>query len=183
MIILNDVETFSKETIEKLFKIFEQDFILNKTYLEKDAKKFLIDVKKEIVCPCPFSKKDKPERFWHLITNKKSQSKHKNPCPSPENKRRYDVARAKRIHWVKIIIDNWQKDENIKYFYEKINGKETLHIWHIKLDFLILIRKESNNSNRFLVSTYLIYKDQRHRYRNRLKEYETSSNKIDWFNN
>jgi len=181
MTILNDVENFNANVIEKLFQIFERDFILNKTYLQKGDIRFFIDVKKNIVCPCPFGNKEKPERFWHLITNEKSKSKHKNPCPSPENKRNYDSTRAKRIHWVKIIIENWQKDENIKYFYEKINGKETLHIWHTKQDFLVLIRKESNNFNRFLVSTFIIYKNQRHRYKNRLKKYEESSNKIDWF--
>jgi TusA-related sulfurtransferase len=181
MNILNDVENFNKQTIEKLFEIFKRDFILNDTYLKKDNIQFLIDVKKNITCPCPFGGERKPERFWHLITNKKSNSRHKNPCPFPENERKYDVARAKRIHWIKIIIDNWQNDEHIKYFYEKINGKETLHIWHTKYDFLILIRKESNNSNRFLVSTFLIYKNQKHRYKNRLKRYEKSYKKIDWF--
>jgi len=181
MIILNDVNNFTEETIEKLFSIFKKDFIDNHTYLTKNSISYLIDIKKEIVCPCPFGKKDKPERFWHLITNEKSKSKHKNPCPFPENNRKYDVARAKRIHWIKIIIENWQKDEHIKYFYEIINRKETLHIWHTKYDFLIIIRKESNSSDRFLVSTYLIYKNQRHRYKNRLKRYESSKHKIDWF--
>lgn len=181
MIILNDVEKFNANTIQKLFKIFEQDFILNKTYLQKNCTKFLIDVKEKIICPCPFKNQEKPERFWHLITNEKSQSKHKNPCPFPENSRKYDTARAKRIHWIKIIIENWQTDKNIQYFYEKIRGKETLHIWHITYDFLIVIRKESNSSNRFLVSTFLIYKNQKHRYKNRLKRYKESQSKIDWF--
>jgi TusA-related sulfurtransferase len=186
MYILNNVETFSKETIERLFNIFKNDFINNKTYLKKGSVQYLIDVKEEIVCPCPFENGEpKPERFWHIITNvitnEKNNSKHRNPCPSPENKRRYDKARAKRIHWIKIIIDNWQNNEDIKYFYERVNGKETLHIWHTKKDFLVLIRKESNSSSRFLVSTFLIYKNRRQQYRKRLRRFEENTNQIDWF--
>jgi len=68
------------------------------------------------------------------------------------------------------------------HFYEKISGRETLHIWHQKLDFLVIIRKESNNSSRFLVSTYLVHRDQRQRYRKRLERYEKNkSNGYEWF--
>ena len=182
MHILNDTNNFDRETIEKLFDIFKNDFIENDTCLKKGRISFIIDIKKNIVCPCTFENGEpKPERFWHIITNEKIKSNHKNPCPSHENNRGFDKARAQRIHWIKIIIDNWQNEEDIKYFYEKVKGKETLHIWHIKKDFIVLIRKESNSSSRFLVSTFLIYKNQRQRYRKRLRKFEENTNQIDWF--
>ena len=183
MIILPNVETFNEKTVELLFNNFKRDFIDSLTYLANDKLSYKIDIKKEITCDCPFGNAKKPERFWHIITKKEdNKTKCNNPCPYPENKRVYDSARAKRICWIKPIIENWLKDSDIVHFYEKLSGKETLHIWHRKLDFLVIIRKESNKSNRFLVSTYLVYKNQRQRYRKRWEKYE--KNKpigFEWF--
>ncbi len=183
MMILSGVELFSENTIEALFKYFENDFIANDTFLTNGTRQYLIDIKKSIECDCPFGNRKKPERFWHIITkDENDKSKRNNPCPSPENKRSYDAARAKRIHWIKPMIEKWLNNPDIVHFYEKISGKETLHIWHIKLDFLVILRRESRSSNRFLVSTYLVHRDQRQRYRKRLERYE--QNKpigFEWF--
>jgi len=183
MMLLNDVDFFSQETIEKLFTIFEKDFIKNDTYLSDGRIKYLIDVKEKNFCICPFGNLNKPERFWHIITKKVNENQRtNNPCRGIESNRIYDPARAKRIHWIKPIITNWLSDDDIVHFYEKIKGKETLHLWHQKKDFIVIIRKESNNSNRFLVSTYLVYKDQRHRYKKRLRKYnENKPIGIEWF--
>jgi len=175
MMVLSGVELFSEKTIEVLFEYFDNDFITYNTSLSDGSQTYPIDIKSNIVCSCPFGNIEKPERFWHIITKKEDiKSKCNNPCPAPENNRSYDAARAKRIHWIKPLIENWLNDPAIVHFYEKLSGKETLHIWHTKLDFLVIVRRESRSSNRFLVSTYLIHKNQRQRYRKRLKKYENA---------
>ncbi len=183
MMVLSGVDVFSEKTIEIAYEYFKKDFINSDTFLTNGKEKYKIDVKKSILCDCPFNNSKKPERFWHIITKDENDKiKRNNPCPYPENKRSYDAARAKRIHWIKTIIEQWLSNSNIVYFYEKIKGKETLHLWHQKLDFLVIIRKESKRSSRFLVSTYLVYKTERQRYKKRLKRYE--GNKpigFEWF--
>ena len=183
MMILGGVEFFNKKSIEILFEIFYNDFISNTTVLSDGNNVYQIDVKKDNVCDCPFGGIKKPERFWHIITKKiDNKTKRNNPCPSPENQRMYDSARAKRIHWIKPIIKSWLSDPDIVHFYEKINGRETLHIWHTKKDFLVIIRKESRRKRRFLVSTYLIHRNQRQRYKKRLKKYEDNKPLgFEWF--
>ncbi len=49
-------------------------------------------------------------------------------------------------------------------------------------NFAVIIRKLSNSSDRFLVSSYLIYQTEVHRYEKQLKEYEEKAPLgIEWF--
>jgi len=176
--------TLNEMGIEDLFAIFKKDFIDNKTHLSKGTQKYLINVKKDNCCPCPFGNSSKPERFWHIITKDEyNRRARNNPCLDvKEQNRKYDVARAKRIHWIKIIIDSWQTDVNIKHFYQRRGNKVSLILWHSEKDFLIIIRKESHSSDRFLVSSYLIYRDKIRGYEKQLKEYEENAPTGDeWF--
>jgi len=179
MIILTSatLTTLNPISIEELFAIFKRDFINNETYLSKKEQRYLISVKKENCCPCPFGSTPKPERFWHIITKDEYNPRARNnPCLNEKEKnRKYDVARAKRIHWIKIIIDSWQSDEDIKHFYQRRGNKRNLIIWHTKRDFLIIIRKESNSSDKFLISSYLIFRSEIRRYEKQLKEYEENA--------
>lgn len=186
MIILThpEITTLNEANIEKLFEVFRKDFIDNQTILQKGATSFIIDVKASKICPCPFTKEDKPERFWHIITKEEKNTKHKNnPCPDEkENNRKYDEARAKRIHWIKILIDNWQTDSDIEFFYQKRDYKVNLIIWHTKKDFLVIVRKLSNTNDKFLVSSYLVYRTEIKRYEKQLREYKAEApNGLEWF--
>jgi len=186
MIILTSVTltTLNPTSIKELFAIFKRDFIDNETYLSKEEQHYLVNVKKENCCPCPFGNTPKPERFWHIITKDEYNPRARNnPCLNEKEKnRKYDSARAKRIHWIKIIIDNWQNDKDIKHFYQRRGNKRNLIIWHTKRDFLIIIRKESNSSDRFLISSYLIFRSEIRRYEKQLKEYEKNAPTGDeWF--
>ena len=186
MIILTSttLTTLNPTSIEELFTIFKRDFIDNETYLSKEEQHYLVNVKKENCCPCPYGNTPKPERFWHIITKDEYNPRvRNNPCLNEKEKnRKYDSARAKRIHWIKIIIDSWQSDEDIKHFYQRRGNKRNLIIWHTKRDFLIIIRKESNRSDRFLISSYLIFRSEIRRYEKQLKEYEENAPTGDeWF--
>ena len=176
--------TLNEIGIKELFTIFKKDFIDNETYLTKGTQKYFINVKKDNCCPCPFGNSLKPERFWHIITKDEDNYRTRNnPCLDiKERNRKYDVARAKRIHWIKIIIDTWQIDSKIKYFYQKRGNKVNLILWHSEKDFLIIIRKESNSFDRFLVSSYMIYRNKIRGYEKQLKEYEENAPTGDeWF--
>jgi len=102
------ISTLNRVGIEELFTIFKEDFMENETYLRKDTQDYFINVKKEICCPCPFGNINKPERFWHMVTKETQNRRVRNNTSSDEKekKRTYDSARAKRIHWVKILIDS-----------------------------------------------------------------------------
>ena len=170
-----EINTLNAEGIEYLFNIFKKDFIDNKTYLVKGTDSLEIDINEEETCPCPHGNEEKPERFWHVITNtKKTSVKAKNPCLDPkEAERSYDKARAKRIHWIKILIDNWQTDSNLSHFYQTRSGQKNLIIWERKENFLIIIRKIRNDNTRFLVSSYIVYDEEaEYRYKKQLKRYD-----------
>ncbi len=186
MIILthNELATLNEVNIEKLFEIFKRDFIDHQTILKKGTISFVIDVKADKLCPCPFTYKDKPERFWHIITKEERKTKDKNnPCPDKNEKnRKYDEARAKRIHWIKILIDTWQSDTDIKHFYQRRQSRTTLVIWHTTKDFVVIVRKLSNTNDKFLVSSYLIYRSEIRRYEKQLGEYNKEKpNGLEWF--
>lgn len=180
-----NIATFNATGIAELFTIFKRDFIDHQTYISQGSTQFLISVKEYDTCPCPFSHEAKPEGFWHIITTDKNVTKDNkvNPCPDiQEKKRRYDSARAKRIHWIKLIIDALETDRDIKHFYQKRGNKINLILWHTTRDFLVIIRKLSHSSDKFLVSSYLIHSNQRYRYKKQLKEYEENKpTGLEWF--
>lgn len=189
MIILNSKNILdgNQEGIEELFEYFRRDFIENDTFLIKNEQSFFINVRKNIICPCPYtSMEDKPERFWHIISQESHKIKNsrikKTPCKK-EN-RKYDVARAKRIHWIKIIIDNWVEDEDIKSYYQKDSKRNryNLLIWHRNRDFVVIIRKESNSSDRFLISSFIIHGDKKRKYKKEYEKYmENAPLGVEWF--
>jgi hypothetical protein len=181
----HNVNNFCKEGISELYDYFKADFLDLDLKIEKENISYDIDVKVNETCPCPFFHDEKQERFWHIITTDINVHKNTkiNPCVAPKEKnRKYDKARAKRIHWIKPIIEQWQSDDEIQHFYQKRGNKINLILWHTTKSFLVVIRKLSNNSDRFLVSSYLVYTDQVHKYKKQLKEYdENKPTGLEWF--
>jgi hypothetical protein len=187
MTLLNhfEINTLNTAGIELLYQIFENDFIRNRTFLAKQAQSFQIDVKEGSLCPCPFGNSYKPEKFWHVVTrDKKNTQKSNNPCPDPKEKlRAYDKARAKRIHWIKILIDHWQSDPEIVHFYQTRSSREdNLLLWHKKEKFLVIIRRIGRANNRYLVSSYVLHDTEEYRYDKQLKEYlKNAPTGMEWF--
>ena len=57
-----------------------------------------------------------------------------------------------------------------------------LVLWYTNRNFAVIVRKLSQSSDRFLVSSYLIYETEVYRYKKQLKEYEKSAPLgIEWF--
>lgn len=114
-LMLQNETALNSVDIKAIFAIFENDFITNTVLLSGCP----IDVKPDKKCRCPFGNGDKPERFWHIITEKEHNNKKKNnPCQDePEKNRRYSPARAKRIHWIKPILESYADNPDIKIFF------------------------------------------------------------------
>ena len=87
-----------------------------------------------------------------------------------EKQRAYCSARARRIHWIKEIIDAVGVEEHIKYFYED-NGAKTHFLWDTKRFYIVLI-KHLGRSNNLLVTAYSVHKNKYRDYKRRLKKYE-----------
>lgn len=171
-LILSDETKINAVDIETLYKIFKKDFIDNQAILNINSINYIITVKPEINCDCPFAMGNKPERFWHIITKKEYDSKKRNnPCPEDKEKNRvYSASRAKRIHWIKQTIDN-VANEHIKYFFEDY-GEPTHFIWDTKRFFIVLI-KHLGLTNNLLVTAYPVHKNKYRDYKARLKKYES----------
>lgn len=180
-----NIDTFCHEGVSELFSVFKNDFIDNTLTITKNSVSYAIDVKPHITCRCPFVSDEKSERFWHLITTDINANRNNrvNPCPSPkERKRRYDTARSKRIHWIKSVIEQWHTEPEIKHFYQKRGNKVNLVLWYTNRNFAVIVRKLSHSSDRFLVSSYLVYESEVYRYKKQLKEYEKNAPLgIEWF--
>lgn len=187
MIILTsaNIDIFCKLGIDELYEHFKRDFIDNTLEIRKDSISFPIDIKEVETCTCPFYHDEKEERFWHIITTSKNANRRNrvNPCLDPkERKRKYDKARAKRIHWIRPVIEQWQNNEEIKHFYQKRGNKVNLILWNTTKSFLVVVRKLSNSSDKFLVSSYLVYETEVPRYENQLNDYnENKPTGLEWF--
>lgn len=181
----NSIDTFCGQGVNELYSNFKNDFLDINLKIIKDASSFDIDVKESETCTCPFDADEKPERFWHIITTDKGVNRRNriNPCPKPKEKnRRYDKARAKRIHWIKPTIEQWQNNSEIQHYYEKRGNKVNLILWNTTKSFLVVIRKLSNSSDKFLVSSYLVHETEVVRYKNHLREYNKNKpTRLEWF--
>ena len=171
-LILSDSSCLNSLDIEHIFDIFKNDFIVNKAVLKIDTVEYEITVKENETCPCPNEGEDKPERFWHIISTKElDRRKQNNPCSNEREKQRaYCSARAKRVHWIKEIIDRVGVEEHIEYFYED-NGAKTHFLWDTKRFYIVLI-KHLGRSNNLLVTAYSVHRNKYRDYKRRLKNYE-----------
>lgn len=173
-LVLSDANCLNATDIEQIFTIFENDFIINRATLRIDNIDYEITVKENETCSCHYTGIDKPERFWHIITTKEFDSrKQNNPCSKDkEKKRAYCSFRAKRVHWIKEIIDGLSSEEHIKYFCED-NRTKTHFLWDTKRFYIVLI-KHLGRSNNLLVTAYSVHRNKYRDYQKRLKKYEES---------
>lgn len=184
LLALKDEEKLNEDDIERLYAIFKQDFIDDEISLSKNDVLYTICVNTSEVCPCPFRSTQKQKRFWHIITKSESNfKKRNNPCPDSQEKDRvFCKDRAKRIHWIKYLIENWQSQEEIRSYYQRHGRDWRLIIWDTARDFLVIIKKLDNSFERFLVTSYIVHGNKRNRYKKELRRYkEEKPEGIDWF--
>ncbi len=137
--------------VELAYQQFKQDFINTPLYL---ANRFYTDPLQPSGCP-----NQKEQVFWHLITRR-----------NKENKRVFDLERARRIGWIKQIILDYAKP-HVKLFYY-LDKKIRLYLWLYDFDFVVILQKAHKGEAIFLVTGFYIDKnDNKKTYEDRYKAY------------
>ncbi|RXJ55430.1 hypothetical protein [Candidatus Marinarcus aquaticus] len=152
LIVQYDSTKTVRENLEILYKYFEDDFIINTTVLNNQ---YNIDIDMNSM------KRSKPKIFWHVITREKEVWVRRGRIKQKKKIRKFDKNRAKRIRWIKYLIQNFNKiEENIfAFFYRETEGqnrgKLRLYIWAKSHDYVVIIEKLNINSS-FLVTAFYI---------------------------
>lgn len=99
------------------------------------------------------------QTFEHIITRKNNHS----------GKRDFDPQRANRIHWIKPIIENFNKAE-INFFEEKNDKGQLQYFFHYyDRDFIVILRDLPNG--RILITSYYIDNYNRNYYKRKYDKY------------
>ena len=128
--------------IPELFKIFKNDFIDNKTYF----------MAYPILVAPPKKGEIYSEVFWHIISKQSQKGSKSN------NTRLIDYKRAKRLCWIKPIIQQY-KDEKITSWrskdFDKKAGKEIYKyfFWYKEGKFIVILKCIERKSKKFFIAT------------------------------
>ena len=85
--------------------------------------------------------------FTHMITR-------------GENERHFDYDRAKKLPWVRAILDNYTEPEVTAFWYRKPKA-DRLYLWLQEHDFVVILtplvgKRASSTSDRIIVTAYNI---------------------------
>jgi len=148
-----------------LYEIFHDDFIRNKTFLNKNI----------FIDPQSNKKEDGKElSFWHLTTRKQRYYKKDGNRTVKMEERLTDYDRAARIHWIKPIIENGLTAQNIKLFYKKeTTGKKPirLYLWAYDEDFVVILQKLGKSSSFLVTSFYITHQHKRADFQKSYEKY------------
>lgn len=156
------------QIFDYLYGFFHRDFIACKTHL---ASKILID-------PQSDRKEDGKEcSFWHLTTREQSRQIKNKVTGRYENfrERLPDFSRSKRIEWVKKIIENHDHEDILCFYHQESTGKKPIrfYMWADKDSFVVILQK-LGNSRSFLVTSFYIDHDDKHKdYQHRYERYKS----------
>jgi len=153
-----DIKNPSDEQLYKMYGIYLNDFIKNKTYFKGCEVKVNHDIVKDKEHGV-FIYKD--VSFNHIITRESKLS-----C-----KRVYDKDRANKIHWIKAIIDN-HESPLVKIFEKKAKGHNNIFLWLECKSYIVILREIRQKY--LLVTGYCVDKTEKIRFK---KEYENYINK------
>lgn len=128
--------------VPELFKVFKRDFIDNKTYF----------MAYPVIIAQPKHGETYPEVFWHIISQQSQKGSKSN------NTRLIDYKRAKRLCWIKPIIQQY-KDEQITSWrakeFDKNAGKEIYkyYFWYKEGKFIVILKCIETKTKKFFIAT------------------------------
>ena len=128
--------------VPELFKIFKKDFIDNTTYF----------MAYPVIVAKPKIGEKYPEIFWQIISQQ-SQPGFKN-----NDTRLIDYKRAKRLCWIKPIIQQY-KDEQITSWcakeFDKNSGKEIYkyYLWYKEGKYMVVLKCIETKTKKFFIAT------------------------------
>ena len=154
------------EIIEFLYKIFKNDFIDNHTFL---ANKVYIDPKKDDI----ERSINKPKIYWHIVSRKN------------RGRRFLDRNRASRLHWIKLIILNYQNNSIKLFYYYEDNGYIRLYLWLHQENFAVILQKIGRDSSYVVTSFYIDNQRKRDIFEKKYQSYwnniDNRLNNCEWF--
>ena len=167
------------QIFDMLYDIFYDDFIANKTFLNGSI----------YINPQSHKKEEGKElSFWHLTTRTQSRLKKEGNRTIKIKERLLDFDRAKRIHWIKPIIDNALAAHNIKLFYKKETTKKKpirLYLWAEDEDFVVILQKLGKSSSFLVTSFYITHQRKRDDFQKYYQDYTAKTNSdlkgCEWF--
>lgn len=137
------------EQIPELFKIFKKDFIDNITYF----------MAYPVIIPRPNQNEKYPEIFWHIISKQEQRGSKSNAT------RGIDYERAKRLCWIKPIIQQFREPEitcwRAKEF-DKKAGKENYkyYFWYKNGKFIVILKCVETKTKKFFIATaFYVFKN------------------------
>jgi len=107
---------------------------------------------------------DREEGFWHLISRKDQETGERLP----------DIERARKITWVRPIIEHFWADEVVEF--DKDEGRRGVrsYLWLRDYDYVVILQKKRQRKSKiaFLITGYHVDRSYRRslerKYRNRL---------------
>ncbi|WP_288856146.1 hypothetical protein [uncultured Bacteroides sp.] len=154
-----DADAPTKEQLYRIYGIYLNDFVHSELFFQ--GKKVIVNT--DIVR----NKREgyflnKQKSFDHIVTRENKYS----------GKRQYDRDRANKIHWIRIIIENYQ-NPLIKVF-EKTDkrGDKNILLWCESKNYVVILREKQPDL--FLVTGYCVDAIEQVRFKN---EYEAYQNK------
>lgn len=120
---------------EKLHKIFKRDFI-DSSSVSIDGLVVVVDSSID-----PLSSAGYTRGFMHLVT-------------IGVDSRSIDYDRASKLPWVRAVLENYLQPE-ITAFWAPHQKGETLYLWLVDYDFVVILRKQKSVSyiNRSIIVT------------------------------
>lgn len=124
--------------VSKLFSIYQQDFMVAPAP-EVDSLPVYVNPHKD-----PAWSNSYPKGFTHIITR-------------GEKIRMIDYDRAKRLPWVRAILDNYKQPE-VKAFWDRHPKGDTLYLWLDEMDFVVILRRMrgKNRSASIIITAYTL---------------------------
>ena len=152
-----DVDAPTKEQLYHIYGIYLKDFVHSELFFQ--GKKVIVNT--DIVR----NKQEgyflnKQKSFDHIVTRENKYS----------GKRQYDRDRANKIHWIKIIIKNYQ-NPLIKVF-EKTDtrGDKNIFLWCEYKNYVVILREKQPDL--FLVTGYCVDAIEQVRFKNEYRAYQ-----------
>lgn len=144
-----------EEILNKLYRVFEKDFVKRKLFYKNSQVKY--DNRK--------NSSNKEEAFWHLITKKDKELGYRIP----------DYDRAKRLTWVRPIIENHDNSEIKDFNYLEGSGEIRKYLWLYNYDFVVILEIKRNKKYIYVVTDFYIYYNHSRRklerkYQQRIKD-------------
>lgn len=80
-----------------------------------------------------------------------------------------DLRRSERLPWVRVLIENVEKNGILAWDYEEGDRSIKTYVWLKNCDFVVIMKKYPNNSRRLITSFYVDKEYKQHDFESKYK--------------